>query len=203
MVIPMTGPTGRRERKKQQTRKSISDVATALFLERGFDAVTVAEVAAAADVAVQTVFNHFPSKEELFFDDVHWVDGPARAVRDAGRGVPLAGVLAAHFRGQLEQLRHADYLRGVVAFTRTLEASAALRARRARLGERMEEQLAEAIAGGSPDWRSRLRAAQYAAAQKVLNAELVRRLAAGVDEPDAVLASVVADVDEAFAPLGR
>ena len=45
-------PSGRRERKKRQTRQVISDVATTLFLERGFDAVTVAEVARAADVAV-------------------------------------------------------------------------------------------------------------------------------------------------------
>jgi AcrR family transcriptional regulator len=159
-------------------------------------------VATAADVAVQTVFNHFPTKEELFFDDTHhWVDGPALAVRNAGPA-PLADVLAAHYREQLEELRHADYLSGTVAFTRTLEASQALRARRAHLAERMEEQLAEAIACGPPDWRSRLRAAQYAAAQKVLNAELVRRLDAEGADADAALDSVIADIPEAFASLG-
>jgi AcrR family transcriptional regulator len=52
-----------------------------LFDERGFDAVTIADVARAADVAVQTVFNHFATKEELFFDGrVSWVDGPAASV---------------------------------------------------------------------------------------------------------------------------
>ena len=59
---------GRRERKKAATREAISDVATQLFLARGFDQVTVAEVAEAADVSIKTVFNHFGSKEDLFLD---------------------------------------------------------------------------------------------------------------------------------------
>ena len=56
------------ERGGPQTRKRISDIATALFLERGFDAVTVAEVARAAGVSSVTVFNHFARKEDLLFD---------------------------------------------------------------------------------------------------------------------------------------
>lgn len=59
---------GLRERKKMQTRLHISDVATALFLDRGFDEVTVAEVARAANVSVKTVFNYFGAKEDLLFD---------------------------------------------------------------------------------------------------------------------------------------
>ena len=64
----MSDLTDRRARKKAQTRALIRDTARRLFAERGFEAVTTADVAAAADVAVQTVFNHFSSKEELFFD---------------------------------------------------------------------------------------------------------------------------------------
>ncbi|GLX93398.1 substrate-binding domain-containing protein [Herbidospora sp. NBRC 101105] len=58
----------RRERKKAETRRAITGAALRLFAERGFAAVTVADVATEADVAVKTVFNYFPAKEQLFFD---------------------------------------------------------------------------------------------------------------------------------------
>ena len=63
----MTHGLGLRERKKQQTRQLIADTARRLFAERGFDAVTVAEIARAAEVAEKTVFNYFPTKEDLFY----------------------------------------------------------------------------------------------------------------------------------------
>jgi AcrR family transcriptional regulator len=79
----------RRTRKKAQTREQIRLVAQALFAERGFDAVTITDVANDADVAAQTVFNHFATKEELFFDGrgPH-VDGPADAVRSRAASTP-------------------------------------------------------------------------------------------------------------------
>src|SRR6185369_11026520 len=61
-------PPDRRTRKRLATRQGISDAATRLFVERGFDNVTVDEIAEAADVGRMTVFNHFPRKEDLFFD---------------------------------------------------------------------------------------------------------------------------------------
>ena len=63
-----TAPPGLRERKKQQTRRHIAQAARRLFTERGFEAVTVADVARAADVAQKTVFNYFATKEDLFYD---------------------------------------------------------------------------------------------------------------------------------------
>src|SRR5919201_5865627 len=79
----MDGRPGLRERKKAQTRQRISNVATELFVVRGFDNVTVAEVADAAGVSKMTVFNYFPRKEDLFFDR-----GPEAAdlIADAIRG---------------------------------------------------------------------------------------------------------------------
>src|SRR5271167_2178624 len=64
----MSTPSDRRSRKRLATRQVISDTATHLFIERGFDQVTVDEIAAAADVGRMTVFNHFPRKEDMFFD---------------------------------------------------------------------------------------------------------------------------------------
>ena len=60
-------PLGRRERKKERTRQTLADEALRLFVQRGFDEVTVAEIADAADVAVSTLFKHFPTKEALLF----------------------------------------------------------------------------------------------------------------------------------------
>ncbi len=64
----MSTPSDRRSRRRLSTRQNISDAATLLFMERGFENVTVDEIAAAADVGRMTVFNHFPRKEDMFFD---------------------------------------------------------------------------------------------------------------------------------------
>ncbi len=85
-----TEPLGRRERKKAATRTAILEAATALFLERGFDAVTVREIADQADVTPKTVFTHFPQKEALVFaDEKERHDRLVAAVRDRGPGVGL------------------------------------------------------------------------------------------------------------------
>ena len=78
----MSTPPDRRSRKRLATRQGISNAATRLFLARGFDHVTVDEIATAADVGRMTVFNHFPRKEDMFFDR----DEEGRAIlRDALR----------------------------------------------------------------------------------------------------------------------
>jgi AcrR family transcriptional regulator len=78
----------RRIRKRLATRQSISDAATRLFLERGFDAVTIDDIAAAADVGRMTVFNHFPRKEDMFFDREEEIQTMAfEGVRKRGPGL--------------------------------------------------------------------------------------------------------------------
>ena len=85
--------TGLRERKKRETRQAISDIATALFVEHGFDAVTIAQVAQAAGVAKMTVTNYFPRKEDLVFDRA---EGIVSSLADAVAGrVPGESLLAA------------------------------------------------------------------------------------------------------------
>jgi len=79
----MTTSTGLRELHKQQTQQLISDAASSLFAERGFDGVTVAEVARAAGVSEMTVFNHFPTKEDLFFAKMEFFE---ERLLDAVRG---------------------------------------------------------------------------------------------------------------------
>jgi AcrR family transcriptional regulator len=66
-IDPADAPRGLRERKKQRTRKLIAETARALFVEHGFERVTIAQIARAADVAEQTVFNYFPTKEDLVY----------------------------------------------------------------------------------------------------------------------------------------
>jgi AcrR family transcriptional regulator len=83
---------GLRERKKQHTRQLIAETARGLFVARGFDHVPVAEIARAADVSEQTVFNYFPAKEDL----VYWRLGAfeeemLEAVRSRGAGVSVLG----------------------------------------------------------------------------------------------------------------
>jgi AcrR family transcriptional regulator len=92
--------TGLRETKKRRTRESIAQAAADLFAERGFDAVTVDDVARAADVSRQTVFNYFPSKEQMLFDrDAEVEAALIAAVRDRPAGTSLVDAFRRHTAG--------------------------------------------------------------------------------------------------------
>src|SRR5688500_833282 len=102
---------GLRERKKRQTRRRIADMAMGLFMARGFDQVTVAEVARAADVSVNTVFNYFGTKEDLFLDRQEEVeDLQSRVVRERGKG---ESVVAAFRRDFMEAIEERDWRYGL------------------------------------------------------------------------------------------
>ena len=86
----MSAEPGLRERKKERTRQQIGEAAQRLFAERGFDAVTVAEVARAADVSVGTIFNYFRTKEELFYSGMEAFEARlVDAVRERPAGQPV------------------------------------------------------------------------------------------------------------------
>lgn len=122
---------GLRERKKRQTRQHISDVATGLFLEHGFDAVTIAEIAAAADVSVNTVYNYFPAKEDLFLDReddvVQWL---ATVVRGRPAGESAAEAVLRALRAEAVALSpRLGLIDGYDRFMRVIGRSQALRSR--------------------------------------------------------------------------
>jgi len=196
----------RRARKKAQTRESIRTVAHRMFGARGFDAVTIADVAREADVAVQTVFNHFATKEELFFDGrADWVDGAARAVRERAPGVPPLSALREHLTASVTEYLH--WLRDPAhrAVIATLEASPALSAYERELHHecvrRLSEALSEALAADTAQARGTeaqlmapLTAAVWMAAIRALVVEQRSRLTESVD--DAAMTAAVAALTE-------
>lgn len=97
-----TGSPGRRERKKAATRRTIVDAATELFLARGFDDVSVREIADQADVSPTTVFAHFPQKEALLFgDEATQRERLVAAIRDRPAGASVSAALRDHYRAEL------------------------------------------------------------------------------------------------------
>src|SRR2546429_57443 len=85
----MASVPGLRERKKQQTRQQIFDAASRLFEAKGFDRVSVAEIARAADVSEVTVFNYFPTKEDLFYGGMEFFEEQLiESVRSRPKGEP-------------------------------------------------------------------------------------------------------------------
>jgi AcrR family transcriptional regulator len=199
----------RRARKKAQTREHVRGTAHALFAERGFDEVTVADIARTADVALQTVFNHFPTKEGLFFDGrTPWVADPARAVRERAPGVsPLTALRASlveTVRERLDSLACADRRRYVA----TVEASDALRSYERELVHEAERRLSAALleAWTAPDAEgpqdphtlAPITAAVWLAATRVL---LVTRRSTAVGGEDPSEASAHAFADRLLAQM--
>jgi AcrR family transcriptional regulator len=138
----------RRDRKRLATRQSISDAATRLFFEHGFDRVTVEQIADAADVARMTVFNHFPRKEDMFFDQ----DQEARDVlldamrtRDM-RGAPVEALRALAHRVVAEDRPYIRFFDGSRCFVETVAASEALKARARTIRDEVVQSLTTELA---------------------------------------------------------
>lgn len=151
----MSNPIDLRSRKRLAMRQAISDAATRLFQERGFDSVTIDEIAKAADVGRMTVFNHFPRKEDMFFDRDE--EGRERLVQALLQRDPeispieclrlLAHQLVAE---DSPFVRFAAGAKGFISaesqgFIETIEASPALKARARAIRDEIGNLLAEAL----------------------------------------------------------
>lgn len=176
---------GLRERKKRETRQRISDVAMGLFMARGFDNVTVAEVARAADVSVNTVFNYFTTKEDLFADrhDVA-VDLPVRTLRAREPGESVVAAFRRDFFGAIDTRDWRYGLNpGADLFAKVVGDSPALVARLRAIHEEREAALAQAIAdeigAGEDDLTPRLAAAYILGTLRMLSDHAVRGQLAG------------------------
>ncbi|MFJ8010368.1 TetR/AcrR family transcriptional regulator [Streptomyces fagopyri] len=202
----MDDKPGLRERKKQRTHAAISDAAIALFLEHGFNQVSVAQVAEAAEVSKRTVFAYFPAKEDLV---VHRLADHeteiARVVRARPSGTDPLTALREHF---LRGLRERDPITGlndhpqVRRVHQMILDAPSLVGRMERFKTGSERALAQALREtvGTADVTARLAAVQIVAVHWALAQDNAARLAYG-EPADARYAGAVADAEHAFALL--
>ncbi|MET0703842.1 MAG: TetR family transcriptional regulator [Mycobacterium sp.] len=190
----------RRAVKKQETRQRISDEATALFLARGFEAVTLDEVAAAANVSRMTVFNYFPRKEDLMLDrqdDLKMVLF-CDAVRTRPEGqspVDALRALVSELRAQGHPMTRVD--RSTVDWWRFIAASPSLQARLRELCDDAADGLAHAFGGPTPDGRARLAAGIVVLTVRTAREESVAAFDRGASD-DAAATAFFAVFDHGF-----
>jgi|SRR5215470_3494686 len=189
---------GLRARKKAQTRDAIANAAISLFLAHGFDEVSVADVAAAAEVSKPTLFRYFPTKEDLVIHRfADHLGEAARVVRDRPPGVAPLAALHRHFRDGLDRRDPVTGLNdhpGVLAFHRLVFNTPSLAGRIHRYAIDDENALADALGGDLP---ARLLAAQVLATMRVLAQINWAKLANGHTAAD-IHPQAVADCDLAF-----
>ncbi|MEV5656087.1 helix-turn-helix domain-containing protein [Streptomyces sp. NPDC052291] len=186
----MTVQSGRRERKKAATRQKIADTALRLFLERGYEAVGIREIAAEADVAVTTLFSHFASKEALVFEqDADFEHRLAQAVSGRAPDEPLMPALR---REMHAMVRHctAD---GAAPVWRMIDGSASLREYEESMRLRHAESLAVAIA--ADPGLSRTPTACRTIARFVVDAHALAREAA---DPEAAVDEIFGMIEAAW-----
>ncbi|MFJ5547897.1 TetR family transcriptional regulator [Streptomyces sp. NPDC093225] len=196
---------GLRETKKLRTRRHLADTALEMFLERGFGEVSVAEIAAAAEVSKPTLFRYFPSKEDLVLDRfADHQDEAARVVRARPADLTPVRALHEHFRTALAErdpitglCDHPD----VVAFQRLLYTTPDLADRLQHYTAREVELLTEELLPeyGSP-LEARLAALHLVTVRGELGRENWSRIADG-RTADALYPQALADADRAFAML--
>ncbi|MGH3901598.1 MAG: TetR family transcriptional regulator [Pseudonocardiaceae bacterium] len=203
----MDQPLGLRERKRRRTHRTISETAIALFLERGYDQVSIADIAAAAEVSRRTLFTYFPSKDDLVLHRIaDHEEEAARVVRERMPGEAPLHALHRHLRSALDRR---DPITGlcdipeVVAFYRLVVDTPALASALVRYQARSEDALAAALREATPpgdplaERVARLAAVQIVAVHGDLARANLERIAAG-QTADAVAPDALAEADRAY-----
>ncbi|MFD3548082.1 TetR/AcrR family transcriptional regulator [Streptomyces sp. NPDC058655] len=201
----MDNTTGLRENKKLRTRRQLAATALELFLERGFDAVSVADVAAAAEVSKPTLFRYFPSKEDLVLDRfADHQDEAARIVRERRPGQGPVGAVHEHFvtaLGQRDPITGLCDHPDVLAFQRLLYSTASLESRLSHYTAREVGLLAEVLeAEEVAPLTARLSALQLVTVRHELGRVNWLRIDAG-ESADAAHPAAAAEADQAFGML--
>ena len=201
---------GLRERKKAQTRQLIADTAWRLFADRGFERVTVAEVAREAQVAVATVFNYFPTKEDLFFFRLEAFGADlVEAVAGRAAGEPALAAFRRQLLGAgglLAQVEAGDdqALERLRTMNRVIAASPALQAREQQAFAHTAAALADRLAadtGAAPgDLDAQVAANALVGVQRAL-VDYTRRRVLADKRPAGLAADVRALAERAFALL--
>jgi AcrR family transcriptional regulator len=205
-VVNVTTELGLRERKKQRTHSAISDAAIALFLDRGYENVSITQIAETAEVSRRTLFAYFPTKEDLVLHRIadHETEA-ARVVRDRPGDVAPLAALRAHF---VDGLRRRDPVTGlndvpaIDRFYRLVFGTPDLLARLQSFRGTGERALGDALreTAGLPSVTARLAASQLVAVQWTLARDNMERLAAG-ESADDRYPGAVADAEHAYALL--
>jgi len=193
---------GLRERKKRQTRQLIVDTAATLFAERGYEQVAVLDVAKAADVSEQTVYNYFPTKQRLVLDrEREFLERFTQLIRARPPGTSPAAALRGAALARVEEISAipSDQARGGLGYL------AAISPEVHRLSLEMTDRLADALAAviaepvdGPPPHVARLHAVALAWVFQTITDEVGRREVAGQDHPEvaAALRPIVEDLFE-------
>jgi len=172
----------RRESKKRETRQRISDIATKLFLARGFDAVTLDEIAVAAKVSKMTVFNYFARKEDLMLDrqDDLLLLPFREALRERPKGqAPIDALRGLYDRLRAQKHPFARIDARSVGWWRVVAASPSLKARLHELEDEAADGLALELAGPKPEGLARLIAGMLVLTVRIAREQATRVLEQG------------------------
>ena len=192
--------TGLRERKKQQTYDALSKAAIELFIEHGFYAVPVTDIAAVVEVSKPTLFKYFPSKEDLVMHRIEDHRGEAARVVAASPAAP-AEALRAHFLTGLadrEPITGLNDVDQVVAYYNLVFSTPALATRLREFMDDDERALAAALGG---DLDAELLAAQLLSTQRILAYRNWQAISQGQSADDRY-PTAVAEAERAFGRLG-